>query len=151
MLSIPGNSVGSLFPRFVGTLWSALGLFGTVSVILVAALCMAADPAPYANGLPYLLPKRYRCRPLRVLNCIGHNLWGWLVGQFLDMLIVGALSGIGLALLGMPLFMILLLIAGLTHFVPYVGAIAGAAPAVLVALSVSSQEALYVTLLYLGV
>lgn len=151
VLSIPSSRIGSLFPSFVGTLWSALGLFGTVGVILVAALYMAADPAPYANGLPRLLPKRHRPRARRVLNRVGHNLWGWLVGQFLDMLIVGALSGIGLALLGVPLFLILALIAGLTNFVPYVGAIAGAVPAVLVALSVSPQAALYVALLYLGV
>ena len=39
----------------------------------------------------------------------------------------------------------------LTNFVPYIGAIVGAVPAVLIAFSRSPEEALFVALLYLGV
>jgi predicted PurR-regulated permease PerM len=65
--------------------------------------------------------------------------------------VVGALCGIGLWLLGMPLVFILALVAAIANFVPYIGAIAGAVPAVLIALSMGWQQALYVALLYLGV
>jgi predicted PurR-regulated permease PerM len=151
----PGSGIGSLLPRLAGivagALWSVLGLLGTVGVILVAALYMAAAPAQYVHGLAHLLPKAQRPTTRRVMDRVGHDLWGWLVGQFLDMLVVGALCGIGLWLLGMPLVFILALIAATTNFVPYIGAIAGAVPAVLIALSMGWQQALYVALLYLGV
>jgi predicted PurR-regulated permease PerM len=151
----PGGGIGSILPRLariiMGTLWSVLGLFGTLGVILVAAVYMAAAPASYVHGLVHLLPRKQRPQARRIMDHIGHTLWNWFVGQLLDMLIVGALSGVGLALLGMPLAFILALIAGLANFVPYIGAIAGAVPAVLIALSISPHKGLYVALLYLGV
>ncbi|MBV9118400.1 MAG: AI-2E family transporter [Acetobacteraceae bacterium] len=146
-----GASLQSLAGLVAGALWSALGLLGTLGVILVAALYIAAAPQSYMEGLLDLLPSRQRAPARRVLDHVGGTLWGWLVGQFLDMLVVGVLCGAGLALLGMPLAFILALIAGVLNFVPYIGAIAGAVPAVLIALSVSGEKALFVALLYLGV
>jgi predicted PurR-regulated permease PerM len=146
-----GASLRSLAGLVAGALWSALGVLGTVGVILVAALYIAAAPDSYVDGLLGLLSPRQRAPTRRVLDHVGQTLWGWLVGQFLDMLVVGVLCGAGLVLLGMPLAFILALIAGVLNFVPYLGAIAGAIPAVLIALSVSGQEALFVALLYLGV
>lgn len=134
-----------------GALWSVFGLIGTVGVILAAALYMAGAPAQYVHGVAHLLPKKQRPETRRVLDHIGHTLWGWLVGQFLDMLVVGTLIGVGLWLLGMPLVFILALIAALTNFVPYIGAIGGAVPAVLVGFSLGWDQALHVALLYLVV
>lgn len=145
------TALRSLAGLVAGALWSALGLLGTIGIILVAALYIAAAPRSYVEGLLDLLPSRQRVPTRHLLDHVGQTLWGWLVGQFLDMLVVGVLCGAGLALLGMPLAFILALIAGLLNFVPYVGAIAGAVPAVLIALSVSGKEALFVGLLYLGV
>lgn len=150
-----GAAGGTAFPHIARTitsaLWSVLGLLGTIGVILVAALYMAAAPAPYVHGVTRILPRRWRPAARHVLDRIGHDLWGWLVGQFFDMLIVGTLCGIGLALLDMPLAFVLAVIAGLLNFVPYVGAIAGAVPALVIAFSVGGQEVLFVALLYLGV
>lgn len=150
-----GGRVGSAFPHLAGmvtsALWSVLGVIGTIGVILVAALYMAAAPAPYVHGLTHVLPKKWRPTAQHVLDRIGHDLWGWLLGQFFDMLIVGTLCGVGLVLLGMPLAFILAVIAGLLNFVPYIGAITGAVPTLVVAFSISPREALFVALLYLGV
>ncbi len=146
-----GASLRSLAGLVAGALWSALGLLGTFGVILVAALYIAAAPQSYVDAVIGLLSAKQRAPIRRVLDQVGRTLWGWLVGQFLDMLVVGVLCGTGLVLLGMPLAFILALIAGLLNFVPYIGAIAGAVPAVLIALSVSGKEALFVGFLYLGV
>lgn len=150
-----GGGIGSVIPRLAGivagALWSVLGLLGTLGVIGVAALYMAAAPAQYVHGFAHLLPKTRRPEAHRVMDRVGGDLWGWLVGQFIDMLVVGVLCGIGLWLLGMPLVFILALVAALTNFVPYIGAIAGAVPAVLIALAMGWQQAAEVALLYLGV
>jgi predicted PurR-regulated permease PerM len=150
-----GGGMGSVSPRLAGaiasTLWSVLGLAGTFGVVVIAALYMAAAPEAYVTGLIALLPRRWRLRERRVLETVERDLWGWLVGQLLDMLIVGVLCGVGLVLLNMPLALILAIIAGLLNFVPYIGAITGAVPAVLIAFAIGPHEALSVALLYFGV
>ena len=57
----------------------------------------------------------------------------------------------GLSLLGVPLALILGIIAGLLDCIPYVGPLRAGVPAVLIALSVDPQLALYTVLLFLGI
>ena len=61
---------------------------------------------------------------------------------------IGVLIGIGLLFLGVKLSLTLALIAAVFNFVPYIGALAGAVPAVLVALSDSPETALWVAALF---
>lgn len=65
------------------------------------------------------------------------------------LVIVATLVGAGLFILDIPLALTLALVAGLFNFVPYVGALAGALPAILVALAQSPNDALWVALLFL--
>ena len=87
----------------------------------------------------------------RTKKHIGTTLQLWFLGQLADMIIVTILVGAGLFLLGVPLAMTLAIFAGLLNFVPYVGALAGAVPAILVAFSQSPTLALWVTLVFVGV
>jgi predicted PurR-regulated permease PerM len=65
------------------------------------------------------------------------------------MMVVALLTGLALFLLNIPLALSLACIAGLFTFVPYFGALAAAVPAVIVALTVSWQSALWVVLVFL--
>ena len=149
-----GGSADStgLVPRVSGTLagalWSAIGAFGTALLIGAAALYFAASPAPYTNGPLRLAPRSLRRRIREILETVGHTLQAWLAGQLVDMLVVGILIGGGLTLLGIPLPFILGVIAALLNFVPYVGAIGGAVPAILIAISQGPQQALLVVALF---
>ena len=67
------------------------------------------------------------------------------------MTIVGVLSGLGLWLFGVPLALTLGLLAGLLTFIPYVGAIVSAIPAILMALLIDFSHAVYIVLLYVGI
>jgi predicted PurR-regulated permease PerM len=154
--SVGGNADnGNLIPRISGTvagaLWSAVGLLGTTALVIAAALYFAAAPGPYVEGPLRLIPQRHRRRTHHVIGTVGHALQAWLAGQLVDMLVVGLVIGGGLALLDVPLPFILGVIAALLNFVPYIGAIGGAMPAVLVALSQGSQQALFVGILFVVV
>jgi predicted PurR-regulated permease PerM len=59
--------------------------------------------------------------------------------------------GLGLWLLKVPLPLALAILAGLLEFIPYLGPILSAVPAVLFALTESSTLAFYVVLFYAGV
>ncbi|MGQ0547871.1 MAG: AI-2E family transporter [Betaproteobacteria bacterium] len=75
----------------------------------------------------------------------------WLVGQVVLMAIVGTLTWIGLQLLGVPFALPLALFAGFAEFVPYIGPIVAAVPAVLVAFAEGPELALWTAGLYIAI
>ena len=133
----------------VGT--STLGGLGSLLVMVVTAIFFAIDPTLYVQGTACLMPRSWRPRAEEVMRDIGHTLRWWFVGQFLDMCAVGILTAIGLYVIGVKLAFTLALIAALFNFVPYIGALAGAVPAVLVALGQGPQTALYTAILFVVV
>jgi predicted PurR-regulated permease PerM len=133
----------------VGT--STLGGLGTLLVIVVTAVFFAVDPDLYVTGVARLMPKDWRPRARGTLGAVAHVLRWWFIGQFIDMVAVGVLTGIGLYAIGVKLALTLALIAALFNFVPYIGALAGAVPAVLIALGQGPQTALYTAALFVVV
>lgn len=90
-------------------------------------------------------------RAEEVIDTVVLTLRLWLLGQLVVMVAVGTLSTIGLWLIGVPGALLLGLFAGLLEFVPVIGPLIAAIPAVLVALVESPVTAVYVALLYFGV
>jgi predicted PurR-regulated permease PerM len=86
-----------------------------------------------------------------VLERVKDTLWWWMVGRVLSMAVIGIATGVGLWLLGIPLAFTLALIAALLTFIPNIGPILAALPAVLLGLAQSPRTALYVVLLYSGI
>jgi predicted PurR-regulated permease PerM len=145
----PGT-IRSLAGGVFGIASSVAGLLAGTAVIIFVGIYLAAAPDAYLRAIDNLIGKE-RGRPLRaLLASIGQTLRHWLLGQLLDMLIIGVASGIGLFLLGIPQSAGLGLIAGLLDFVPYLGAFLGAAPAILVGFSLSAADGGYVALFFLG-
>jgi predicted PurR-regulated permease PerM len=128
-----------------------LGAIGNVVIILFVGIYFAASPHLYTSGLIKLVPQSKRPRARQVLQKLGHTLSSWLLGKAVSMLIVGTATAIGLSALGVPLALILGIIAGLLDFVPYLGPILAGVPAVLIAFSISPDLALYTVLLFAGV
>jgi predicted PurR-regulated permease PerM len=130
---------------------AAVGGIANLLLIMFAAIYLAADPKLYRNGALRLLPPSRRAQVGRAVDDAGAALHKWLVAQILVMLAVGFLTGLGLALLGVPLWLSLGLLAGLLEFVPVVGPIIATVPGVLLAFSKGPQTAFYVLLVYIAV
>ncbi|KIZ43190.1 permease [Rhodopseudomonas palustris] len=146
------ESAGKNLSGYVpGVASSVLGIGGSALVVVATALFLAISPRRYIDGALRLVPIGWRPRGREVMLEIGETLQLWFVGQFVDMVIVAVLVGVGLFLLGVPMAPTLALLAGLLNFVPYVGALAGAVPAILVALAQSPSLALWVALLFICV
>lgn len=151
-LQIAGKSLRAGLTGYVtGVVGSVLGIGGTLVVTAATAIFLAASPQLYLEGSLRLLPMAWRPRGREVAGELGATLRLWFVGQLIDMLIVGLLLGLGLLLMGSPLPLSLALLAALLNFVPYIGALAGAVPAVLVALAQSPALAAWVALLFLTI
>ena len=128
-----------------------LGALANVVIIVFVGIYFASSPRAYTHGFIKLIPQGKRARVGEVLDNIGATLARWLIGKGCSMLIVGAILSIGLTLLGVPLGLILGIIAGLLDFIPYLGPIMGGVPAVLIALSTSTDLALYTLLLMFAI
>jgi predicted PurR-regulated permease PerM len=145
------KQMSSLVPNAGLFFGGVLGAIGNVVIILFVGIYFAASPQLYTSGMIKLIPQSKRGRARQVLNKIGHTLAQWLLGKSVSMLIVGTATSIGLSLLGVPLALILGIIAGLLDFVPYLGPVMAGVPAVLIAFSISPDLALYTVLLFTGV
>jgi len=142
-----GQAPASLARFFTGT----FGALADVVIILIVGLYLAAEPRTYRRGIVKLAPPSVRPRLDDALDAIRVALKRWLLGQGVAMLAVGALTGVGLWLLGVPMALGLAILAGLLEFVPYIGPILAAVPAVLIAFAQDPMLALYTAFLYWGV
>lgn len=146
---IPAGSAA--FTRVSGFLSSTFAVVASAFVILFLALVMALFPRHYVPAVISLVPPARRDRATEVLHEVASTLRWWMFGRMLDMVVVGVLTLIGLWLLGIPLAFVLALIAALFTFVPNIGPIASAIPAILLGLMDSVTLALYVAALYSAV
>jgi predicted PurR-regulated permease PerM len=111
---------------------SASFLAGVV-VMVIAGVFFAAQPDLYREGLIQIFPPRWHANAEETTEDIAKALRLWLVGQLIQMVIIGVLSTLAVWLIGLPSPLALGLIAGIAEFIPYLGPIIAAIPAVLVA------------------
>lgn len=147
-ITAPGGGSLSGFGR---TLISIGGGFADLIVVIFAGIYLATQPNFYRVGAIKLVPPKRRKIAAEVMLESERALRLWLKGQAIAMLVVGLLTGFGLWLLGMPSAFTLGLVAGVLEFIPFAGPIIAAVPAILLALAVSPELALWVTLLYVAV
>jgi predicted PurR-regulated permease PerM len=130
---VKGTSVGALVMNAFSWGTTIFGAVATLVVVLVAGIYIAIDPHTYRNGLVTLFPPRYKEQMAATLDDAGEALRLWLGAQLLAMIMVGVLIAAALALVGVPSAGALGLIAGVTEFVPIIGPVIGAVPALLLA------------------
>lgn len=129
------------------TFWIFTALADIVLVAIGGAF-LAMNPTLYRDGVVSLFPKEQRDRVRETLNYSGTALKYWLLGQLVSMLLVGILVGVGLWLIGVQYPVGLALIAGLAEFIPIVGPIIGAIPAILIASTQGWSVLLWVIALF---
>jgi predicted PurR-regulated permease PerM len=139
--------LGSLLGFISGTFSVALTLFGVLFVAVYLLVNVRKLKATYL----LVAPKRYRRDSRELWDAFAFSLSRYLSGLGLDMFIQGAISALGLFLLGVPYAVLLGTWVSLTAIIPYIGAWIGAIPAVIVALTVSPTTALLTALLYLAI
>jgi predicted PurR-regulated permease PerM len=130
---------------------SALQAGGYVFLVFFLAIYLAAEPDRYRRMCLRLLPLKRQPALSHVFDATGEILRRWLLGQLVVMIIIGVLSGFGLWLLGVESAIALGLVGGFLCFIPYVGAVAAAVPATLVALTQGPSYALSVIAMYAAV
>lgn len=120
-----------------------------VVIMVISAVYLAAQPRHYRNGLVWLFPPRAHAHAARIIDGIGEALRLWLIGQLIQMALIGLLCMVAVWIIGVPSPLALGLIAGIGEFIPYVGPLLAAIPALLVALTKSPEATLWTAVAYL--
>lgn len=135
---------------FAGSFFrSTFGVFGDLYVVLFIGIFLTISPQLYTGGIIQLVPPGGRKKATEVLERLGEQLRNWLKGTMFSMTVVFVLTAIGLAIIGMPLWLVLALLAGLLSFIPNFGPLIALIPAVLMGLMESPTTAAIVAGLYI--
>jgi predicted PurR-regulated permease PerM len=142
------EQVAGLGKHFFAVFSSTLSVLAGLILILFVAIYVAVDPGLYHGGIMHLFPHRMRKRAGEVLSEVATLLRRWLLAQLVAMLVIGSVTTIVLLALGVHAAIALGIIAGLLEFVPYVGPILSAVPAITMGFLSGPQVALAVAVAY---
>jgi predicted PurR-regulated permease PerM len=142
-----GSLTRYLFPFLHSTVAALAGLL----LIIFMAIYIASDPAMYHRGMISMFPRRHRRRAGEIFSAIADVLRKWLVTQLIAMATICAVTTLVLLILGVKAAFALGVIAGLLEFIPTVGPILSAVPAIAMGFVDSPEKALYVAIAYVGI
>ena len=146
-----GRQLGRVTQYVFPFLSQTIAVFGGLMLIIFMAIYIAADPNTYHRGLMHLFPHYARDRAGDVLSAIATVLRRWLTTQLIAMAVIWVVTTVALLALKVEAAFALGLIAGLMEFIPTVGPILSAVPAVLMGFVDSPEKGLAVLAVYVGI
>jgi predicted PurR-regulated permease PerM len=96
------------------------GFIKIVSVV-VMGIYLALHPRTYEGMLIAVIPPRYRESARDVLAALSQTLRAWTLSQLIAMFVLGALSALGLWVVGVPSWLTFGIFTGLAAIVPFFG------------------------------
>lgn len=138
-------------PGAATTVLASFGAMGNFVLILFIGIYIAISPAIYRRGAEALFTPPQQRKFHAMLHSAWEALSGWLFAQLIAMTVIGVLTRLGLWALGVPLATILAVLAGLLTFIPNIGPVLAAIPAMAMGLSGGGMTVLWVVALYLAV
>jgi predicted PurR-regulated permease PerM len=161
-LAISRSGLSDYLPSSFGENISLSALIGrsfTVSIEAVlgglvaffAGVFLASEPKLYSEGFTLLFAPRWRNKARETLGHVSTALRRWLLGQMIEMVTVGVMSGVAVWLIGLPSPFALGAISGLSEFIPYIGPIVAIFPSAAVAATIGPYAMLWTILAYLAI
>lgn len=130
---------------------STIAAITSIVLILIIGIYLAINPQDYLRGFLLLVPSSHTEKIHDTMVNIGFALRQWLGGQLIIMIIVGTMVSVGLWVIGLPSALALGFMAGVAEFIPVLGPILAAAPAILIAFSQGWETLFWVIGLFLVV
>ncbi len=138
------GSSRQLFSLVTGT----IAALGGLVLVMFLAIYIGAEPMVYRNWMLAVVPAEHRAHVRVVMAEMSKVLRKWLVTQLIAMIVIGVVSTVALLVLDVRAPFALGLIAGLLEFVPTVGPVLAAIPAIAMGFIDSPQKALLVLFAY---
>jgi predicted PurR-regulated permease PerM len=116
------QALGS-FGKLTSYLGIAFGALASLVMVLVIGLFIAMEPRLYEGGLQWMVPSDQRKRFSGTIEEMAKTMRRLLAGRLFGMAIEGVMTGIALAIAGVPMALVLGIITGILAFIPNIGAI----------------------------
>lgn len=134
------------FRHFLSSLTALLGSLITVVFAPIIAYYLLTDWERIRDGFLSLFTPSGRRQAVKLGGEINRVIGGYIQGHLIVCAIVGALSGLAAALLGIKYALLIGLINGLAELLPYFGPFIGIIPAGLLAVQYGSDKAIYLVI-----
>lgn len=141
------QALGS-FGKLTSYLGTALGAFASLVMVLVIGLFIAMEPRLYESGLQWLIPRDSRAHFAGTIEQMATTMRRLLAGRLFGMALEGVMTGIALALAGVPMALVLGIITGILAFVPNIGAITSGVLMVAVGFSAGMHTGFWAIAIY---
>ncbi len=120
-----------------------------LALIPIYSFYFLKDTAHFKKILSSLIPKKFRPELIKVFKDVDKTLSKFIRGQIIVAFCVGVLSTIALLILQIDFAFLIGLVAGVSNFIPYIGPIMGAIPAIIIALLEDPMKAVWVIVAFL--
>jgi predicted PurR-regulated permease PerM len=134
---------------FLRMLTSTFAVTGAFLLVLFIAAYIGLDPHLYHGGVLALVPAKQRDRAALALARLATTLRRWLVTQLIAMVVIGGVTTLFLLAIHVKAALPLGILAGVSKFIPIVGSIFAAIPAIAMAFIDSPHKALVVAIGYI--
>nr|WP_285855613.1 AI-2E family transporter [Paenibacillus camelliae] len=131
---------------FVDNIGGMVNALFVAFVVPFLAFYILKDFEVFERAIIKYVPKSHRKNTIRLLKDVDTALGSYIRGQLLVCLIIGTFAYIGYLLVGMPYALLLASIVAITNVIPYLGPFIGAAPALLMASTISLKMMLLVVI-----
>lgn len=128
---------------------TSFGVLGDLYIILFLGIFFTTNPTLYKNGILLLVPPAHKGQARHIFERISLSLKGWLKGMMVSMVLVTIMIAAGLSIVGIPVAMVLALLTGLLEIVPTLGSVLAMIPGVLLALTIGTDTAIIVAIIYI--
>ena len=116
------QALGS-FGKLTSAVGTAVGVITSLLMVLVIGLFVAMEPRLYERGLQWMVPIDVRGEFAVTIDRMATTLRRLLAGRLTGMLVEGVLIWVALSIGGVPMALLLGILAGLLAFIPNIGAI----------------------------
>jgi predicted PurR-regulated permease PerM len=135
--------------QLVSMVTSTVGAIFIAFVVPFLVFYMLKDARAMGRAFVHLVPHKYRTQARDILAGVDTTLGSYVRGQLLVMVTVGILTYAGLLIIKMPYALLLALFLAIMDIIPYLGPFIGAAPALILGISISPGMALKVLIVNL--
>lgn len=135
--------IGESLPGLINLAGAGFDAVSRAFLSPLLAFYFLRDRETFTYQLSLWIPSRFRRRVLAALQGMRREAGGYLRGQLLISLAVGALTALGLLCVGVPAWLALGILMGVCEWIPYVGPLIGGVPIAVFSLPLGLSSTLW--------
>lgn len=145
------NSISMAISNYMNQIGNTINMLFIAFIVPFVAFYILKDFQIIEKTALAIVPREHRKRTIKLLIDIDTALGNYIRGQLLVCLIIGALAYLGYWLIGMQYALLLASVVAVFNIIPYLGPFFGAAPAIIMASTISLKMMLFVAIVNLAV